>query len=124
MAEETCPPLGTGSVDMNALHDAAHRGADLDKAIEAATTRVEPLTEEEFAELPSLTGKTRKQLAKIATDEGAQIDVNDEALRNQDFIDAIEAKRNSTPVVDADGALLNPPLTPDGDATATADSAE
>lgn len=45
MAELTCPPLGTGSVDMSALHEAAKKlektGGDLTKAVEAATTRVE-----------------------------------------------------------------------------------
>lgn len=41
----TCPPLGTGSVDMNALHEAAKKAKtqdDLIAAAEKATTRVEP----------------------------------------------------------------------------------
>ena len=48
MAEVICPPLGTGSVDMNALHDAAKKlektskGGDLTDALAAATTLVEP----------------------------------------------------------------------------------
>jgi hypothetical protein len=42
MADSICPLLGSGSVDMNALHDAAKRGSDLDVALAAATTRVEP----------------------------------------------------------------------------------
>lgn len=52
MAEVTCPPLGTGSIDMNALHDAAvklekrGKGGDLTDALEAATTVVEPTKEE------------------------------------------------------------------------------
>lgn len=47
MAEVICPPLGTGSVDMNALHDAAKKlerggkGGDLTEAMAAATTVVE-----------------------------------------------------------------------------------
>jgi hypothetical protein len=31
------PPLPDGSVDFNAIHDAAHQGHDLEKAIAAAT---------------------------------------------------------------------------------------
>ena len=52
MAEVICPPLGTGSVDMNALHDAAKKmektskGGDLTEALAAATTVVEPTKEE------------------------------------------------------------------------------
>lgn len=48
MAEVICPPLGTGSIDMNALHDAAKKlektskGGDLTEALAAATTVVEP----------------------------------------------------------------------------------
>lgn len=42
MAEQVCPPLGTGSVDMNALHEAAKKNKDLAVALEAATTRVLP----------------------------------------------------------------------------------
>jgi len=41
MADSVCPPLGTGSVDMNALSDAARKNKDLDAALVAATTRVE-----------------------------------------------------------------------------------
>ncbi|PTR08678.1 MULTISPECIES: hypothetical protein [unclassified Novosphingobium] len=41
MADSVCPPLGTGSVDMNALSDAARKNKDLDAALAAATTRVE-----------------------------------------------------------------------------------
>lgn len=43
MAELTCPPLGTGSVDFNALNDAAKKAKtedDLAAALEKATTRV------------------------------------------------------------------------------------
>jgi len=42
MASKACPPLGTGSVDMNALHEAAMKGNDLARALEKATTRPEP----------------------------------------------------------------------------------
>lgn len=45
MADATCPPLGTGSVDFNALHAAALAGADLSAAIEQATTKIEPAPE-------------------------------------------------------------------------------
>ena len=41
MAELVCPPLGSGSVDMNALHEAAKKNKPIDdKVIEAATTKV------------------------------------------------------------------------------------
>lgn len=46
MAHSECPPLGTGSVDFDALHKAAVKGEDLAKAAEAATTRVAPPAEE------------------------------------------------------------------------------
>lgn len=45
MAESVCPPLGTGSVDLNALHDAARKSKDLTAALAAATTRAEALEE-------------------------------------------------------------------------------
>ena len=44
MAELTCPPLGTGSVDLNALSDAAKKAKtadDLAAAVAKATTRAE-----------------------------------------------------------------------------------
>lgn len=40
--DNVCPPLGTGSVDFNALHAAAMKGGDLIVAIEDATTRALP----------------------------------------------------------------------------------
>lgn len=40
--ESVCPPLGTGSVDLNALHQAAMKKQDLEVALAEATTRVEP----------------------------------------------------------------------------------
>lgn len=61
MAELICPPLGSGSIDMNALHDAAKalekKGAKADPdefatAIEAATTKVLPEPELEAATAP------------------------------------------------------------------------
>lgn len=39
---KTMPPLPSGSVDLAALHAAEAKGHDLAKAVEAATTRVEP----------------------------------------------------------------------------------
>lgn len=47
MADTTCPPLGTGSVDFNALHQAAVAGEDLGAALAQATTRPEPNPEPE-----------------------------------------------------------------------------
>lgn len=40
--ESVCPPLGTGSVDLNVLHQAAMKNKDLEQALVEATTRVEP----------------------------------------------------------------------------------
>ena len=45
MATSECPPLGTGSVDFDALHKAALEGKDMVKAAKAVTTRVEPPAE-------------------------------------------------------------------------------
>lgn len=61
MAELTCPPLGTGSVDLNALSDAAKKAktpADLAAAVEKATVRAEAPAEqaapqEAAAEVPA-----------------------------------------------------------------------
>lgn len=54
MATETvCPPLGTGSVDFNALHDAAKKGQDLEAALEKATTRALPAEPEPEAAPPA-----------------------------------------------------------------------
>lgn len=42
MAELVCPPLGTGSVDLCALHEVAKKNKPIDEAVLAkATTRVE-----------------------------------------------------------------------------------
>lgn len=38
MTTTKCPPFGTGSVDFNAVNDAAKKGKDLVKAIADATT--------------------------------------------------------------------------------------
>lgn len=49
MAELTCPPLGTGSVDLNALSDAAKKAkttADLAAAVEKATMCAQPTAEQ------------------------------------------------------------------------------
>lgn len=42
MADRKMPPLPSGSVDLAALHAADAKGHDLDKAVAAATVRVEP----------------------------------------------------------------------------------
>ncbi|MXP24813.1 hypothetical protein GRI39_01970 [Altererythrobacter indicus] len=39
MAENICPPLGSGSVDARALHEAACKGENLTEAVASATTR-------------------------------------------------------------------------------------
>lgn len=42
MPELVCPPLGTGSVDLCALHDLAKKNKPIDdEALSKATTRVE-----------------------------------------------------------------------------------
>jgi hypothetical protein len=49
MAELICPPLGTGSVDFDALNAAAKKAKsqdDLAKAVETATARVEAPAEQ------------------------------------------------------------------------------
>jgi hypothetical protein len=91
-ADQSCPPLGTGSVDMNALHDAAIKGEDLDKALEDATTRVEPLTLEDLAELPSLSGRTKAELLEIAEAEGV---VADDSMTNAAITDAVQQHRDA-----------------------------
>lgn len=53
MADSVCPPLGTGSVDMNALNDAARKNKDLDAALAAATTRVEAPAEDAASTAPA-----------------------------------------------------------------------
>lgn len=45
MADEVCPPFGTGSVDFNAVHKAALKGSDLTDAIAKATTGGPPAQE-------------------------------------------------------------------------------
>lgn len=116
MTDRYCPPLPSGSVDLDKLHEADARGEDLAKAIEDATTRVEPLTEEQFAELPSLTGKTKAELLRIATDEGVEAD---EGMTNAAITDKITMARAAAPLVDEDGNLLNPPAGNVGDEPST-----
>lgn len=57
MTETTMPPLGTGSVDLDALHAAAAKKnvtqADLAAAAEAATIRVAPAQAVEPAAAPA-----------------------------------------------------------------------
>lgn len=65
MAEERkLPPIGTGSVDLAALHAADAKGHDLDKAIADATTPVSPL-----AEHASLDGLKKDDLIQVAETE-------------------------------------------------------
>ena len=45
MADEVCPPFGTGSVDFNAVHQAAMKGKNLEDAIAKATTGGPPLAD-------------------------------------------------------------------------------
>lgn len=107
MAELVCPPLGTGSVDLSALHDVAKKNKPIDQAVlDDATTRVAPLTEAEFAELPALSGKTKAQLLAIAEAEGVAAT---DQMTNSEIADLITIERAKAPVVDEHGDLLNPP---------------
>ena len=85
MADQSCPPLGTGSVDFNALHEAAAEGRDLSEALVAATTGAEPLPEP-----PSLEDRKLEELREIADAEG----VDTTGLRSKaDVTEAIEEHR-------------------------------
>lgn len=106
MTDKTMPPLPSGSVDLDALHKADAQGKDLNEAIAEATTRVGPLTEDEFDALPSLSGKTKAGLLKIAEDEGVAAD---ESMTNAAIGDAIVVHRAVTPVLDDTGKPINPP---------------
>lgn len=56
MAELTCPPLGVGSIDMNALHEAAKKAKNADELadkLEAAALRPAPPPEVEAAQSPA-----------------------------------------------------------------------
>lgn len=82
-----CPPLGMGSVDFGALHEADAAGKDLATAIEAATTRVEPIA--------ALTGKEKlADLKQIAADAGIVAEAD---WHSDDYRAAIDAKRNPPP---------------------------
>lgn len=77
MPDTTCPPLGTGSVDLHALHEAAVAGAaDLPAAVAAATTRdvAEPGAEAPLlavpAPLPDTAGDQPAPTPKPATQRG------------------------------------------------------
>lgn len=89
--ERKCPPLGMGSVDFGALHEAAARGDDLAQAVEDATTRVEPPA--------PLTGKELlEDLKAIAEAEGIVAEAD---WHKDDYRAAIATKRNpprETPV--------------------------
>lgn len=67
MTDEVCPPLGTGSVDFNAIHEAAKNGKPLAEAIAKATTGGPPL-----AEPPTLADRSLDDLRTIAEDEGIE----------------------------------------------------
>lgn len=59
MANQICPPLGTGSVDFDALHVAAKHGHDLTEALKAATVGGPPqiATVTEYEEKPRRNSK-------------------------------------------------------------------
>lgn len=59
MANPICPPLGTGSVDFDALNAAAKQGDDLSEALKAATVGGPPqiATAAEPDEKPRRSGK-------------------------------------------------------------------
>lgn len=42
MADQTCPPIPAGGVDINALHEAALKGKDLNEVIAPAPTPETP----------------------------------------------------------------------------------
>ena len=56
MANTACPPLPSGSVDFNALHDALMKGEDPAKAVEKATIKVAAPAAEE-TDKPAPKGK-------------------------------------------------------------------
>lgn len=105
MTDSVCPPLGTGSVDFNAVNAAAAKGKDLVAAIADATTGGPPrekTREERDAELRAaidasepagLSGKNKDQLLEIAANEGVAI--TDEMNTNPKIVAAIEAKREA-----------------------------
>lgn len=68
--ERKLPPIGSGSVDLAALHAADAKGADLEKAIADATTPVAPLLEH-----PPIDGLHKTDLIKVADTE--RIDLGD-----------------------------------------------
>lgn len=42
MADQTCPPIPAGGVEINALHEAAVKGKDLNEVIAAQSAPAEP----------------------------------------------------------------------------------
>lgn len=108
--EKTIPPLGTGSIDFNALHEAIEGGTEPAEALADATSRIEPLTEAEVAELPAVSASMLKaRLTEIAADEEVTLDHLGDKPTNQEIVDAILMKRAAAPVVDEAGNLINPP---------------
>lgn len=98
MADQVCPPLGTGSVDLNELHKAAKAGDDLEQALASATTGGPPLLEPEPVD-----GKKLVELREIAELEG--VDVT--GLRRKDDVAAaiIEHREPPLPPAETDGDL-------------------
>lgn len=91
---EHVPPLPSAVVDFNVLHDQLAAGDDpriaAEKAIAAGAG-------EPFPEYPSLSGKSKADLLKIADDEGAGVD---DTMTNAAIADAIDANRSSGPLTD------------------------
>lgn len=95
MTDKVCPPLGTGSVDFNALNDAAAAGDDLKEALAAATTGGEPEIADStvpIEPLASLSGLNKAELIRVADSENVDADAT---MTNADIITAIEAKRSA-----------------------------
>lgn len=47
MADQTCPPIPAGGVEINALHEAAVKGKDLNEVIAAQSAPEQPATDPE-----------------------------------------------------------------------------
>lgn len=104
MPDQVCPPLGTGSVDFNAVHEAAKNGDDLVIAIQEATTGGPALTE-----APPLGDRSFDELKAIAETEG----VDTTGLRSKAALaEAIEAHRAPPAFFAPDEPVSPPPLGP------------
>lgn len=53
MADNTCPPLPCGSFELNALHDAAKKGEDMNEAIAKQLPTPEPAVAAAAADEPA-----------------------------------------------------------------------